>query len=374
MELLFWTSALFVLYTYVGYPAVLVVAARLFGRAISRSEITPRVTFIIAARNEAGRIGSKIANTLALDYPKELLEIIVASDCSDDGTDDIVSQFRSQGVKLVVAPERRGKEFAQAMALREARGEIIVFSDVSTALEACGVRQIVQSFADAAVGCVSSIDRVVSQSGQVAGEGAYVRYEMFLRGLESRLGSVVGLSGSFFSARREVCEPWPTDLPSDFNTMLNAYRLGLRGVLDPTAVGIYTDLASPRAEYARKVRTITRGIRSFLRSLDLVNPLLYGNASWQLVSHKLFRWLVPFALVGALASALALAATPFYLAMAALQLVAYGLAVVGLLWQRAVAGPVRWLTFFLLVNVSIAHAWLNVLRRQKAVTWAPSQR
>ena len=135
-------------------------------------------------------------------------------------------------MRLVRATERRGKEAAQQLALESASGEILIFSDVATALAPNGVSTIVANFADPTVGCVSSIDRFVDADGRVSGEGAYVRYEMFLRALETRVNSLVGLSGSFFAARREVCARWASDRQSDFSTLLNAVDLGLRGVLD----------------------------------------------------------------------------------------------------------------------------------------------
>jgi glycosyltransferase involved in cell wall biosynthesis len=375
MQLLFWACVVFVFYAYFGYPAVLYVVARLFGRPVRRAAITPRVSFIIAARNEVARIRSKIENTLALDYPRDLMEIVVASDCSDDGTHDIVREYAGRGVRLIAARERRGKEFAQSLAIKASAGEVLVFSDASTRLEPGGVRNIVQNFADPRVGCVSSVDQVVGADGQPSGEGAYVRYEMFLRSLESRVGSVVGLSGSFFAARREVCDPWPVDLPSDFNTLLNTVRKGMRGVSDPTAVGSYSDLNDPRAEYARKVRTVSRGLRSLGRNLHLLNPFRHGLSAWELFSHKLCRWLVPFAMIGALTANLPLVVNSrFYAGTLLLQALYYAAA----LWYPATGrqpkGPLRIVSFFFLVNLSILHAWFNVLRGRGAVIWEPSRR
>src|SRR6185295_5842814 len=159
-------------------------------------------------------------------------------DCSTDDTDAIVLAY-GQGVRLVRSPERLGKESAQRLALLEASGDILVFSDVATALAPDAVSTIVRNFADPTVGCVSSVDKFVDADGRVSGEGAYVRYEMFLRALETRVNSLVGLSGSFFAARREVCQRWSADRQSDFNTLLNAVEMGLRGVLDVQSAGYY---------------------------------------------------------------------------------------------------------------------------------------
>lgn len=375
MQPLFWVCVAFVAYAYFGYPAALYVVAGLFGTPVRRAAITPKVSFIIAARNEAARIRAKIENTLALDYPRDRLEILVASDCSDDDTHAIVAEYADRGVRLVAAPERRGKEFAQSLAIKASSGEVLVFSDASTWLDPDGVRNIVRNFADPGVGCVSSVDRVVGADGRPSGEGAYVRYEMFLRSLESRVGSVVGLSGSFFAARREVCDPWPADLPSDFNTLLNTVQKGMRGVSDPAAVGSYRDLDDPQREYSRKVRTVTRGLRSLGRNLRLLNPLRYGLWAWELFSHKLCRWLVPYAMAGALMCSLALApGSKWYAALAAIQILGYAFAGFVIATGRPVRGAWKIIPFFVLVNVSILHAWADALRGRQAVTWQPSRR
>ena len=185
-ELLFWSCVGFAAYAYFGYPVAVALVARLRPRLIRREPITPSVSFIITAHNEQTRIESKILNTLAIDYPPDRLEIIVASDCSTDETHAIVGRYAAQGVRLIVSPRRGGKEVAQGLAVTESRGEVLVFSDVATQLEPGGVRAILLPFADATVGCVSSVDRVVDRDGKVTGEGAYVRYEMLLRSLESQ--------------------------------------------------------------------------------------------------------------------------------------------------------------------------------------------
>jgi hypothetical protein len=375
MVLTFWLCIAFVVYTYVGYPMLLWMIGSVFGRPVCRATITPQVSFIITARNEAQRIAEKLENTLRLDYPRGSIEIIVASDCSDDGTDDIVRQYATRGVMLVRAGRRGGKEHAQRLAIEASSGAVVAFSDVATRLTANGVRQIVQGFADPDVGCVSSVDQVLDARGEPTGEGAYVRYEMLLREMESRLGSVVGLSGSFFAARRTVCTPWSDDLPSDFNTLLNTLRMKMRGVADPEVIGSYPSLAEPGAEYRRKVRTVTRGLRSLGRNAAVLNPLRFGLAAWQLLSHKMCRWLVPFALIGLFSSNLFLIGhSRFYDVAALVQLFSYGFAALGFVRKGTTPGLLRLLTFFALVNVSILHAWFEVLRGNRAVTWEPSRR
>ena len=186
--------------------------------------VTPLVTLIVACRNERARIAHKLDNALAVSYPR--LEIVVASDCSDDGSDDIVASYAGRGVRLARSPERRGKEYAQGLAIEQARGEIVVFSDAGTDLPPDSIDHIVEDFADPRVGAVSSEDTFVSADGSVVGEGLYVRYEMWLRRLESRVGSLVGLSGSFFAVRRPVLSRWDAAIPSDFASAINTVRAG----------------------------------------------------------------------------------------------------------------------------------------------------
>ena len=224
LDIAFCAAVALVLYAYLGYPAVLMALLLVRDRRVTKAPVLPSVSFIITAHNEERRIREKLENTLGQDYPASRLEIIVASDCSTDRTDEIVGAYPDR-VRLIRAAERRGKEAAQQLAVRAAAGDILVFSDVATALAPDGISSIVGNFADASVGCVSSVDRFVDADGTLSGEGAYVRYEMFLRGLESRVNGLVGLSGSFFAARREVCRRWAADRQSDFNT-LDAQRDG----------------------------------------------------------------------------------------------------------------------------------------------------
>lgn len=170
---------------------------------------------IITACNEERRIADKLENTPHSDYPRNKLQVIVASDGSTDETNEIVRSYAIHGIRLLAFPERRGKENAQKEALLRTTGEIIVFSDVATQLDSDGIIKIA-NFADPVIGCVSSVDRVIGRDGKPCGEGFYVRYEMWLRRLESEVHSLVGLSGFLFAARKEVCRDFSGDMQSDF--------------------------------------------------------------------------------------------------------------------------------------------------------------
>ncbi|NOS83194.1 MAG: glycosyltransferase family 2 protein [Nitrospira sp.] len=376
-EITFWLSLALVGYSYVGYPMLLWVLSFFRAYDVVRGDGTPSVTYIVTAYNEEKRITEKLDNTLALAYPSALLEVLVASDCSSDNTDAIVLSYAGRGIRLVRAPERKGKEAAQKLAVEVAKGEILVFSDVATILPKDAISNIVRAFQDPTVGCVSSVDRFIDQDGQVSGEGAYVKYEMFLRSLETRVNSLVGLSGSFFAARSVVCkQSWSDDLQSDFNTVLNCMRMGLRGVADPNSIGYYRNIADERKEFDRKVRTVLRGISVFMRSLVLVNPVRYPIFAWQLVSHKLCRWLVPFAMLSALTSNAALAvSSPWYFALLAMQSGFYAVGLGGLLRPALRRFTlVKLPAFYLLVNASIFKAWVQYWIGKRLVAWEPSKR
>jgi glycosyltransferase involved in cell wall biosynthesis len=370
-EVAFWGSVALIVYAYAGYPCVLMALMVFRDRPVKKAAITPRVSFVIAAHNEEQRIAEKIENTLAQQYPAGAMEIIVASDCSTDRTDDIVRSY-GRRVWLVRARERRGKEAAQQLAVRSAVGSILIFSDVATALEPNAVANIVMNFADPTVGCVSSVDRIVDANGQASGEGAYVRYEMWLRGLETRVNTLVGLSGSFFAARRDVCRRWAADRSSDFSTLLNAVQMGLRGVLDVDSVGHYRNIADDRREFQRKVRTVVRGIAVLERNARMLNPLRYGLFAWQLLSHKVCRWLVPFAMiVAAVSNAVLITQSPLYAAAFAAQCAFYAAALGGL-WTGAPA--LRIPMFFFLANLGVLTAWIRYARGERIASWSPSKR
>ena len=229
MQILFWTLAGAVFWTYAGYPCLLVLMAYLGRRQLLIEPMEPMVTVIISAYNEQKHIAQKLTNTLELDYPKEKLEVIVASDCSTDQTHAIVEQFRDQGVKLVILPQRRGKTTAQNAAVEEASGEILVFTDATTMLRTDAIRVLVQGFADSRVGCIDAPHKSVSQAGTVVGRGgrAYRGYESKIKELEARVNSLIGVTGCLYAVRRSLYEPINPELISDFVIASKVYSEGL---------------------------------------------------------------------------------------------------------------------------------------------------
>ena len=376
MECLFWLSVLGCVYSYLLYPAVLRLLPTRLCRPAAGGTVLPRVTIIVTAHNEQARIETKLANTLAIDYPRDRLQIIVASDASTDGTDAVIERYQPQGVTLVRAAERKGKEHAQSLANQAATGNIIVFTDAGTEIPVDGLHRLVRNFADPMVGAVSSEDRFVSRDGLLAGEGAYVKYEMWLRRLESERAGLVGLSGSFFAARREVCEMWDTQAPSDFNTAISCARKGLVAVTDPDVIGYYTDIKDEAKEYRRKLRTVLRGIAGLARHTEVLNPFKYGLFSFQIWSHKVMRWLVPWFMLAALFSSFLLWPVHgvYRLAVVAQVAIYAGIATAYMVpWLRRYL-LLRIGYYFVQVNIAIAHATLLFLAGRRMTVWEPSKR
>ena len=378
MKYIFYFSGLLCGYSYFFYPLILKFApARKTQVSVESGSMTySSLSLIITAHNEDERIHQKLENTLLIDYPKDFLEIIVASDCSSDSTDSIVRSFGDRGVRLVRADEHKGKEYAQLCAIGEACGKILVFSDVSTRIPADALRILALQFEDQQIGALSSEDRFISNDGRVVGEGAYVKYEMWLRRLESNRAGLVGLSGSFFAARREVCEEWDIYSPSDFNTALNCAKKGLVAITCPDVVGIYSDVKDPGLEYRRKIRTVVRGITAITRHPEVLNPFRMGLFAFQLWSHKIMRWGVPWFMLLFAASTLALAGEGLVYRLAlCLQVIFYGLSAIG--WLSGTLrkySAVRIVFFFVQTNLALAHALLLFLAGRRMTVWTPSQR
>ena len=377
----FWVLAVASVYSYFIYPIIL---RLLVSRVAQKRPLTSgldssapiSMTLIVTAYNEESRIREKIENSLALDFDSARLELIVASDCSEDATDAIVNEYSDRGVRLVRASERLGKENAQLAAINVARGDVLVFSDVATQIPADALLRLESYFVDPAIGAVSSEDRFISQDGTVAGEGAYVKYEMWLRKLESQLSGLIGLSGSFFAARKSVCQEWDIHCPSDFNTALNTAKAGLRSVSAPDVLGYYQDLKDASKEYQRKVRTVIRGMTGLSRHKEVMSFKLFGVFAFQVISHKLMRWLAPWFFAALFLVSALVARDGFIYSLAFIgQLLFYGLAMFAhFLPQLRDISVVKIIYFFVQVNVALLDASIKFLSGKRMTTWKPSAR
>ena len=374
MQALFWISLFALVYPYAIYPVALAAWNRLSRRRPATPDPghRPMVTFILPVHNEALRVESKIANTLALDYPPDRLQVLVIGDgCTDDSLER--AERVGQGLVTTVGlATRAGKAAALNAGLERATGEILVFTDAGILLDRGALANLVGHFRDPSVGCVSGEDYVEGGGN----EGLYGRMELMIRREEARLHSIAGASGCFYGMRRSLCRPFRAGMAPDFLSVLDTVRSGHRAICEPAARGAMTATSSQRAEFSRKVRTFLRGLTALLGNAGLLNPVRYPAFAFILWSHKLLRWLGPVSMLMCLFSAFMLMGQPLYAAMFYGQLAFYALAVAALAWPETVGRFVlaRLSGFFLLVNLAAGKALLLWLSGVCQETWEPTRR
>ena len=375
-ELIFWMSAAGLLYTYAGYPLLLVIMSSLCPRLVRRADSMPSVTIIITAYNEEQALAAKLEDTLALDYPRNRLEVVVASDCSSDRTDEIACGFAARGVRLHRQPERLGKTAAQNAAVERASGEIIVFSDATTFYRRNVLRAIMPNFADPRVGCVTGRVSYTDSTSSSVGHGtrSYWSYEFFLKKHESAICSLIGVCGCLYAVRRSAYVPLYHEACSDFVIATKMVEQGLRAVYEPAAVCSEATNIQANKELSTRVRIMTQTFADLWRNRAMMNPLRSGFYAVELLSHKVMRYLVPLFLIAILAASAVLASgSTFHLVALALQIgfyIAAGFAglleLVGL-HSRLLAIP----QYFVLGNLASLIAFYQFLRGERYMRWEP---
>ena len=378
MTLAFWILLALVVYVYAGYPLLLAALRALGGgQPVARADLEPPVTLVISAFNEAEVIAAKLENSLALDYPRERLQVIVVSDASDDGTDEIVASFAGRGVELLRMADRGGKTLGLNAAVQAARGAVVVFSDANALYGRDVIRKLARNFADPAVGAVVGESTYVDPEVESErSEGLYWRYETAIKRLESALGSVVGGDGAIYAVRRALYQPMRADALSDFVNPLQVVRAGQRCVYEPEARSYERAADNFEKEFRRKVRIVNRAWRALFNLKALLNPLRFGFFAFQLVSHKLLRWLVPLFLAALLAVNLAIVGEhPIYRLALAAQAAFYLLALAGHLARRRPSLPALLAIpyYFCLVNLASALGILDAFRGKTYTTWATAR-
>lgn len=374
---------LMLVYVYAGYPLL----ARLLGGLVRHrvwsaepGEYLPTVTVLIAAYNEVAHIETTVRNKLEQDYPAEKLNIIVISDESDDGTDELVTDLGDPRVRLIRQVPRAGKTSALNLAMPEAGGEIIVFSDANSLYAPDTIKNLVAPLADPEVGYVTGRMVYKAPDGSLTGEGcsAYMKYENNLRAWETDLGSIVGVDGGVDAMRRDIYRPMNADQLPDFVQPLTVREQGYRVVYEPRAL-LYEDaLAEAGDEMRMRVRVSLRAFHALKDKAALLNPFKFGLFAWQLLSHKLLRYMAFIFFVGAFLSNLALIFSQEYSPLWSLMLVAqtifYTTARYGQMMNRHGQQPPRLvgLVYYLCVlNVASARAFWQFLLGRKQVTWKP---
>jgi cellulose synthase/poly-beta-1,6-N-acetylglucosamine synthase-like glycosyltransferase len=369
-------SALLIAWVYAGYPLALTLLGRLRPRPRRRAPLELPLSVIVAAHDEVEVIADKVANVLASDYPARLLEVIVASDGSEDGT---VEAARDAGATLVLDLPRVGKLRALNRAEQAASGEILVFTDADSMFEGGTLRRLVSNFADEQVGGVAAnVVRFVEEDGRpvARGEGLYWRYERLLKRLEDRVGSVVSASGHLYAVRRSLFTPSAqTAGTDDFLISSAVVRQGGRLAFDEEARVLVATPEEGGTELRRKVRVMNRGLRSALALGDGLLPTRTGLYAIEVVFHKLLRRFVGFFLLALLVSSVALAAAdPTGWLVLAPQLAFYALAAGGGLLSNTRWGRLKplWVPyFFCLANAAAALAVLSLLAGVRFELWEP---
>ena len=374
LEGLLWLSLLALAYTYVGYPALMCAWAAVRPRRSCVSATKPMISVVIVAHNEAARIGARLENLLKLDYPRERLEIIVASDGSTDDTVERARAYERAGVVVIACDRRRGKPSVLNDVVPRAAGEIVVLADARQRFEPTVLGAMVRHFADPGVGAVSG-ELVLTRTGEptAAGEGVgfYWRYEKLIRKSESRADSTVGATGAIYAIRQRLFEPIAQDtILDDVFVPMRIARRGYRVLFESDARAYDHLAATARQEFRRKVRTIAGNFQLFAREPWLLNP--FQNRLWfQTVSHKGFRLTAPVFHVTALGANLILAAQPIYLWMFAAQTVFYVVALGGFALRNTrrrlplVAVPYT----ICLLSWATAVAFVRYVTGRQKVTW-----
>ncbi len=378
-SVIFGLSTAVLFYTYIGYPLLVYVVSLFKPRRsydVGGGAFEPPVSVIITAYNEEKALRAKLENTLALDYPPEKLEIIVASDCSADGTDEIAKAFAEQGVKLHRQEKRLGKTTAQNGAVEMAGGEIILFSDATTMYRPDVLRALLPNFTDEKVGCASGKLIYIDPANSNIGKGArsYWSYETFLKEAESRACSLIGVSGALYAVRKRAYVPMYPEACSDFLIVTKLYEQGLRTVYEPKAICTEETNRLAGRELQMRVRVISQTFTDLWRHLYMMNPLRSGFYAVQLFSHKVLRYSVPLWLLLLFTSSLVLSFSydVFLLAMI-LQGVFYGIAALSWLLSKdgKNTGFMAVPQYFVLANIASTIAFFRFIRGERLATWEP---
>ena len=371
----FWASVLTLGYVYCGYPIVLRVWARLARKHVATARHQPRVCLLIAANDEAAVIGAKLENSLSIDYPMDRLDIVVASDGSLDGTNDIVRSFQPR-VQLLAMDGRRGKITAINEAMLAVKADIVVLSDANTFLRRDAVLKLVRNFADPEVGAVSGDVVLTGERAALAGsEDLYYRYERHLQRLESEIGSLVGVDGALYAIRRELFTPPPADtILDDMAIPMGVLRTGHRVVFEAGALAEEAGSASSSEEFWRKVRVVAGAVQFLLRP-DSGVPVNRVQALFTLVSHKALRWMSPaFAGVAFASSILLAPSSVFFALILAVQSGILVLGAAGCVPALRRIGIVALPHYFCLVQGAAIVGILRGLAGRQPVAWRRFQR
>ena len=372
-EFIFWITIGIIFYTYFGYPLLTLFLSLFVNNPVKKRDIEPTVTFLITAYNEEKSIRQKLENTLSLDYPRDKLEIMVASDGSTDDTDRIVQELSDRGVVLHRVEGRVGKTETQNQAVSAATGDVVIFSDATTTYKNDAIRKIVRNYNDPSIGAVSGRYEYLNPTGAPVGLGTILfwKYENFIKSRQTRIRTITGCCGCIYSVRRSAYEPLPRDIISDLVEPLKILEKGYRIAFEPEAVAHEVTEETVDEEFSMRVRVITRAMNGLAYVKSLLNPLKYPFVSFQLISHKVLRWLIPFFLAMIFVSNSLMLDRAFYRIVFVAQVGFYLSALIA--WFLDKYGKkVQFLflpLYFCVVNLASVQAIFNLIKGRKMAIW-----
>ncbi len=393
LKLLFFFPLIMILYVYIGYPLLTMLLSILLHKGVHKRPWEPHVSILIAAYNESEHIRTTIQNKLDLDYPAEKLEIIVISDGSTDGTDEVVKDFHENNVKLLRQAPRAGKTSALNMAVPYAKGAIIVFSDANSIYDRHALRALMANFNDQDVGYITGKMVYTTPDGAPIGDGcsAYMKYENYLRSFETKVGSIVGVDGGIDAIRKKLYKPMNSDQLPDFVLPLKVIDQGYRVIYEPQAILQESSLNDPKDEYKMRVRVALRALWALWDMRHLLTFKRFSSFSsgtpsaassfsssilyaWQLWSHKVLRYLCFIFLLAVYFSNFFLwQESLFYKVFFILQNLSYLGAILfpALSGKKYISKALYLFHYFTLLNIASAHAFFKFIFGQKQITWTP---
>lgn len=371
IKVLFWSNIGLMLFMYFIYPIAIFIIARIMGKEPKKDNITPFLSLLIPMHNEEQVARERIENILSLDYPKEQIEIIFALDNCTDKTQEIISQYRDQRIKIFDSKERLGKVATMNKAVPLARGEIIIFSDANSMNQTDALKKIVRNFADKSVGCVSGrlyyIDADTNAVGK--GENLYWKYETFIKKQESRLGRLLITNGSLQAVRKELY-PYPDpEIADDFSIPLLVQAKGYKVLYEPEAIVSELATQNIKEEFQQKVRIVSQGIKGAIKlSKDLLKLSPLGL--FELMFHKVLRWFGPFFMLTIFLSNLALIRQPLYFYLFLAQAIFYLFSLIGFLLRNSSGINFFYIPFYFnMINFASLAACYHFLKSGETRIW-----
>ena len=374
------TSVAVIFWSYCGYAIYLWVASSFTTQksVTKEKDYQPGVSLVISAFNEASVIKEKLDNASNLDYPQELLEVLVISDASDDGTDEIVNSYEQRPIELRTQTQRQGKTAGLSAHVPTVKHEIIVFTDANAIFDEQAISKLVRHFTETSVGYVVGQQKYFSAATGEAGdsESLYWKYETWIKQRESRFNSVVGGDGAIYATRKSLFQPLRYDDINDFVNPLQIIAKGYRGLYEPEAICFEHAAGSFKGEFKRKIRIVNRSIRATFRVPEVLNPLRTGIFAFHLLSHKILRWLTAFFMLMAFVSNLLLCLTidtHFPRIMLAFQLFFYICAALGTYKSARNYRIISIPYYFCLANFAAGIGVTTYLMGRKYVSWSPDR-